>query len=335
MKAELLPRPEEAHSYFRGQPLARVFQEQQSHPLLWRIRNSGVQGFPELSAETLAVVQACGQLGIGISRSKTGSPMNADCYRMQVGFLDGLLYSMTGNYWYQERGAWVQGPKAVLVLALQLGLKVDNSWLAKHALAGATLECLREELPVDPDKVPEDDDRFKYIANIIRYELLDDGTKAYYYKTGEDWGRLGEVPIIQFLEDFNPDYSSFGRQDRMLYDLPELDIGEDLEGLLVSWTKIAPTNRDDVTPMRWPFRPKNKRDHQALQFLVRAIHGRVREMLDHLKNSTNPRAAKVIEELVRMANWPVAPEKFFPRLCTLKPSRLYAWIGKEMREEND
>jgi len=332
MKAELLPRPEDAHTYFRGQPFGRIFQEQKTHPNLWRIKNSGAQGFPELSAETLAVVQACNQLDIEISRSWTGSPMNADCYRTQAGFLDGLLYSATGNYWYQERGAWVQGPKAVLILAFQLGLKLEDSWLAERALEGATVESLREELPVDPDKVPEDNDRFKYMANIIRYELLDDGTKAYYYKTGGNWKRLREISITQVLQDFNPASLSTRQQDRMLYDLPKMDLGEDLLRLIVSWREIAPKNREDVT-VGWPVKPADEIGGKALMFLGWAVRGRVMELVDQLKASRNPGAKGTITELVRIANWPTAPETSVMGLGRIKPSHLYAWIGRELRGE--
>ena len=53
---------------------------------------------------------------------------------------------MTGNYWYHPRGAWMGGPKAVLLLSLQLGLKVRPAWRRKYGLEEATLESLKAEI---------------------------------------------------------------------------------------------------------------------------------------------------------------------------------------------
>ncbi len=38
------------------------------------------------------------------------------------------------------------GPKAILLVALQLGLKVRPSWRRKYGLEDATLESLNEEM---------------------------------------------------------------------------------------------------------------------------------------------------------------------------------------------
>ena len=50
------------------------------------------------------------------------------------------------NSTYASRGAWVTGPRAVLLLALYLGLKVRPSWRRRHGLESASLESLRSEL---------------------------------------------------------------------------------------------------------------------------------------------------------------------------------------------
>jgi hypothetical protein len=58
---------------------------------------------------------------------------------------------MTGTYWYDERGAWVFGPRAVLLVALQIGLKVPPSWYAENGLLGVTLARLRACLRPRPE----------------------------------------------------------------------------------------------------------------------------------------------------------------------------------------
>lgn len=132
---------------FSGQPFSAVFQQPGYYPEdNWRIRNSATYGIPELSRQTAAVVIALNDLGIDIDRTYSGSPMNADCYRMRAEFLDGGLASMTGNYWYYERGAYITGTKVVLLLSLQLGLKVRPAWRRKYGLEEATLESLKVEI---------------------------------------------------------------------------------------------------------------------------------------------------------------------------------------------
>ena len=101
---------------------------------------------PELCKQTLAVVEACDDLGIEIERTRSGSPINADSYRMSAPFLDGGLSSMTGNYWFYERAAWVSGSRAVLLIALHLGLKVRKAWLQKYGLTDASLASLKSEI---------------------------------------------------------------------------------------------------------------------------------------------------------------------------------------------
>ena len=132
---------------FSGQPFSAVFQQPGHYPEdQWRIRNSATYGIPELSKQTAAVVNALNNLGIDIQRNYSGSPMNADCYRMRAEFLDGGVASMTGNYWYYERGAYITGSKVGLLLSLQLGLKVRPAWRRKYGLEEATLESLKGEM---------------------------------------------------------------------------------------------------------------------------------------------------------------------------------------------
>ena len=132
---------------FSGQPFSAVFQHPGHYPEgQWRIRSSGTHGIPELSKQTAAVVVALDELGIEMQRYWSATPINPDSFRIIADFLDGGLEAMTGNYWYHPRGAWMGGPKAVLLLSLQLGLKVRPAWRRKYGLEEATLESLKAEI---------------------------------------------------------------------------------------------------------------------------------------------------------------------------------------------
>lgn len=75
-----------------------------------------------------------------------GSPANCDSYHLEASFLDGGLRAKTGNYWYAARGAWIRGPKAVLLVALKLGLNVTPAWRRRHGLENISLADLLAEL---------------------------------------------------------------------------------------------------------------------------------------------------------------------------------------------
>jgi hypothetical protein len=73
-----------------------------------------------------------------------GSPANVDSVHIRAKFLDGGL-SGEWSGWFSERGAWVDGPKAVLLIALQCGLRLRPSWYRSSGLEGVTLERLKTE----------------------------------------------------------------------------------------------------------------------------------------------------------------------------------------------
>ena len=132
---------------YAGQTFSRVFtQPAEADPREWRIRGSGVSGQPDAADTTYAVMKACESLGIDLSGRSMGSPAGADSYHLEAEFLDGGLRGQTGNYFYYPKGVWVHGPKAVLLLLLQLQVKVRPSWLRRHGLESTTLESLRAEL---------------------------------------------------------------------------------------------------------------------------------------------------------------------------------------------
>lgn len=132
---------------FRNAPLSAVFTQPRRYPWCqWRIRGSGVYTAPDDAPTTAAVFAACDVLGIPFEATFCGGPCSADAYPVRASFLDGGLDGRTGNYFGSARGVTVTGPRAVLLLALTLGLRVTPGWREGYGLAGVTLDELREEL---------------------------------------------------------------------------------------------------------------------------------------------------------------------------------------------
>jgi hypothetical protein len=132
---------------FQGQPFSAVFSTSSKYEVnTWRIRNSGVKSRPWASDETRSVLEACQSLRIQVEEWGYGSPANASSYHVKATFLDGGVEGQTGDYWFGERGVWVRGRKAVLLLALELGLSVRPGWYRQHDLVGVTLEALKTDL---------------------------------------------------------------------------------------------------------------------------------------------------------------------------------------------
>jgi hypothetical protein len=132
---------------FAGQPFGVVFAQPRRYPPnRWRIRWSGVQTRPEDAPTTAAVFAVCGALGIPIAVSFCGGPCSANAFPFEAPFLDGGVSGETGNYMPGERGAVVNGPRAVLLLALALGLRVRPGWLARYRLECVGLSDLVAEV---------------------------------------------------------------------------------------------------------------------------------------------------------------------------------------------
>jgi len=141
---EIADKDAEAMSRFQGQPFSHVFtQPRTAQPNEWRVKYSGIQGVPRDSKTIHAVFAACLHLGIGVDDRSWGSAANASSYELKSTFLDGGFRSKTGNYWCERRGAWVTGARAVLLIALTLGLRIRPAWYREHGLEGATLSQLR------------------------------------------------------------------------------------------------------------------------------------------------------------------------------------------------
>jgi hypothetical protein len=132
---------------FAGQPFGAVFSQPRRYPPnRWRVRRSGVHFQPEDAPTTAAVFAVCEALGIQIAFHLSGGPCSASAWPFEAYFLDGGVSGQTGNYLPGERGAEVTGPRAVLLLALALGLRVRPGWLVRYGLEGVELDDLVAEV---------------------------------------------------------------------------------------------------------------------------------------------------------------------------------------------
>ncbi len=140
-----------------GGPFSSVFNRPTwAPPDHWRVRGSGVWGFPERSKRVQAVLQACRDLGIPVLSRGFFSPANADAYCVKARFLDGGIDGQTGTYLSGPRGVWVHGRKAVQLLAFTIGLKPHPAWLSKGTPATACLNGLLRELELENLEMPSD-----------------------------------------------------------------------------------------------------------------------------------------------------------------------------------
>jgi len=89
----------------------------------WRVKGSGVHGYPNDAPLTEEIVRSLKLSGITVRSFSMGSPVNVTSHHLEAKFEDGGLYAATGGYWYGERGTWITGMKAVTWLAQMLGLK--------------------------------------------------------------------------------------------------------------------------------------------------------------------------------------------------------------------
>lgn len=135
---------------FDGRPFGAVFTRKETYaPGRWRVRRSGVRCSFDNIPTTAAVLAACVALGVPVLYSGSGGPCSADSAEVDAEFLDGGLSGQTGNYIGGERGVVLRGPRAVLLVALTLGLRVRPAWLESHGLAGVRLPNLVAELRRD------------------------------------------------------------------------------------------------------------------------------------------------------------------------------------------
>jgi hypothetical protein len=193
----------------QGKPFATVFTGSSKYdPNTWRIRNSGVKSWPGTGRETRAVLEACKLLAIPVKEGGGGSAANASSYAVSATILDGGIEGQTGDYWYGPRGVWVRGPKAVLLLALQLGLSVQESWYRRHGLAGATLASLKRELLIaELEAIDPVQDRIDRLAKDL-------SSKERRYAVIDGWA-LGELLEIDFDDAISHGGISWGYRARI------------------------------------------------------------------------------------------------------------------------
>jgi hypothetical protein len=88
----------------------------------WRIKGSGVRGYPSDAKYTNAIIELLKNSNVIVEEYTSGSPVNVDSHHVRAIFLDGGLYASTGNYWYSERGAWITGKEAFKFIVDRLHL---------------------------------------------------------------------------------------------------------------------------------------------------------------------------------------------------------------------
>lgn len=116
----------------------------------WRIAGSGVSGKPERARFTKMIVRGLENVGIDVEHTVSMGMVNADSYYLNATFLDGGLSATTGNYIGGAKGAYITGPKAVLLVALALRLKVPAEFFEAHGIpSDVTFAGLvREAVPI-------------------------------------------------------------------------------------------------------------------------------------------------------------------------------------------
>ena len=133
--------------HFTGQAFSAVFTHPQTYPReQWRIRSSGVNTRPDSVPTTAAVLDVCEGLGVMTEVFYSSGPCSANSYPVRATFLDGGVAGETGNYIGGKKGVIVTGVKAVLLLALSLGLRVRPVWCADYGVEGVGLDELLAEL---------------------------------------------------------------------------------------------------------------------------------------------------------------------------------------------
>lgn len=106
-------------------------------PLVLRVGGSGVSGTPEDAPWTNEIVAFLEANNISVERSCLSGMCNVDMYRWQAAFLDGGFYGQTGPYFFEPRGAWVTGVRAVLFVTTGLGVAVPARFFIRHGIEGA------------------------------------------------------------------------------------------------------------------------------------------------------------------------------------------------------
>jgi N-formylglutamate amidohydrolase len=106
----------------------------------WRIRGSGVRGWPHHADGTAEVVEALKSVGIDVRTYSDGSPANVSSYHCEAAFESGRLTAKTGAYWYESRGAWIEGARALTFVAAITDRRVSGALLREIKRADPEIE---------------------------------------------------------------------------------------------------------------------------------------------------------------------------------------------------
>ncbi len=93
-------------------------------------------------------------------------------------------------------------------------------------------------------------------------------------------------------------------------------VGPELERLLYSWLTLTSSQQPGQSnPLRFPF-------------LKWAAHGRAKSIQQYLSKCEDPRAALVIAEMDRIADFPFPPKNERARANAME---IWAWLKMELR----
>jgi len=141
----------------------------------WKIKHSWVSGSPDQAPNTKLVIDFLQSVGIDPWEISVRSIFGNDSFSINVPFLDGGFRADTHHYqslWsllssgaisrdylsdyyeqmseaWSEEGAWLSGPRAVLFVALGLGLRVPRQFYENHGLKGVTYDELARQFRLD------------------------------------------------------------------------------------------------------------------------------------------------------------------------------------------
>ena len=119
-------------------------------PGVWEIRGAGAMygPFNSMNVKLRAILDALKGDGIDVAWTSSGSPGNADEYRLSADFDDGGLAVRTGNYWGSPRGGFITGVTALRRLIRLLNLRASPRTARAWGLVQATDRTKRSSKPL-------------------------------------------------------------------------------------------------------------------------------------------------------------------------------------------
>jgi hypothetical protein len=117
-------------------------------PDRWRIASSGVHGHPAAAPFTRHILDVLigVELVVKEDHGSSNPGMGVASWGFTCTFLDRGFSATTGNYVGGEKGAWVKGNKAVVFIAMKLGVKVPTPLRYTLGVEGMSEEALTEQV---------------------------------------------------------------------------------------------------------------------------------------------------------------------------------------------